>query len=230
MDSNTCTVVFLCLGNVLQRYDPDKCYQAGAGTGRQQVRGGHIPADVHIPRWKRRYNKGILCFASVLLSAVIFKPLVFFLSLLVSLCLWPSDSPSHLVFLPLSLSPLFLFLSRSPGSVILSSLSSNPLSHLPLFLYLSVCLHIDVSMLFLFPAAVSLRAFQFDVSFYIRQNHFNSSIFKQQLCILVIFASSSSQAWKEQYENYLSYFVLGNNGYSKPQKPLFFSERAPQFV
>ena len=52
-----CVSVFcLFLGDVLQRYDPGQCYQTGAGTRRQQVWGSHLPSDLHIPGWKRRYK------------------------------------------------------------------------------------------------------------------------------------------------------------------------------
>ena len=115
-------VFFLFLGDVLQRHDPGQCYQAGAGTRRQQVWGSHLPSDLHIPGWKRRYQCTLYFYWA--LFAVINQQ---FSSSCLSVGRCSSDrliSPSGLVFL-----------SRLPPSLCLA-LSKRLIFHLtpvPLF-------------------------------------------------------------------------------------------------
>lgn len=131
-----CVCVLLCLGDVLQRDDSGQRYQAGARTGRQQVWGSHLPADLHIPSWERRYNKCFL-FLFVLWFCIQLRATRAVLSVCHSDRLIPRLA---LFFLPRS--PLFLHLSPLPSCSSLSSptspsecLRDNLLSHLlfPLF-------------------------------------------------------------------------------------------------
>lgn len=110
--------VLLCLGDVLQRDDSGQRYQAGARTGRQQVWGSHLPADLHIPSWERRYNK---CF--LFLFVLWFCIQLWATRAVLSVCHSDRLIPRlALFFLPRS--PLFPRLSPLPSCLSLSSPTS----------------------------------------------------------------------------------------------------------
>lgn len=113
-----CVCVLLCLGDVLQRDDSGQRYQAGARTGRQQVWGSHLPADLHIPSWERRYNK---CF--LFLFVLWFCIQLWATRAVLSVCHSDRLIP-HLALFFLPCSPLFPRLSPLPSCLSLSSPTS----------------------------------------------------------------------------------------------------------
>lgn len=137
-----CSDLFLsvCSGDVLQRYDPGQCRQTGARTGWQQVWGDHLPSDLRIPGWERRYNKWSLYFLSAFCSnpSAVHSALSAWLS---APLLWPFDSLSSLVFLSLPLCPFPLLFSLSLSHLSYSCLAvSKHLSVRPLTHTCMVCL------------------------------------------------------------------------------------------